>query len=121
VVADISDRVLVMYAGKAAEYGTTNEVFYRPMHPYTWGLMDSIPLHGMTEKSELCPIKGQPPSLVDVPSGCPFHPRCPYAKEICRTDVPEFRFIDGQHGASCHFAGEAGFTKDEMACAGVSA
>jgi oligopeptide transport system ATP-binding protein len=121
VVADIADRVLVMYAGKAAEYGTTQEVFYRPMHPYTWGLMDSIPLHGMTEKSELCPIKGQPPSLVDVPPGCPFHPRCPYVKDVCRTDVPEFRFIDGQHGAACHFAGEAGFTKDEMACAGVSA
>ncbi len=121
VVADISDRVLVMYAGKAAEYGATNEVFYRPMHPYTWGLMDSIPLHGMTEKSELCPIKGQPPSLVDVPSGCPFHPRCPYAKDICRTDVPAFRFIDGEHGAACHFAGEAGFTKTEMECAGVSA
>ena len=83
--------------------------------------MDSIPLHGMTEKSELCPIKGQPPSLVDVPSGCPFHPRCPYAKEICVREVPEFRFIDGQHGAACHFAGEEGFTTTELECAGVSA
>ena len=86
VVADMADRVLVMYAGKPVEYGTLDEVFCEPLHPYTWGLMDSIPRAGMSEKSELCPIKGQPPSLINVPSGCPFHPRCPYVKDVCRSE-----------------------------------
>jgi oligopeptide transport system ATP-binding protein len=111
VIADIADRVLVMYAGRPVEYGTLDEVFSGPLHPYTWGLMDSIPRAGMTEKSELCPIKGQPPSLIDVPSGCSFHPRCPYAKPVCTTDVPAFREVKGSHSASCHFAGQPGFVR----------
>jgi oligopeptide transport system ATP-binding protein len=114
VVADIADRILVMYAGRPVEYGNTSDVFYRPLHPYTWGLMDSIPTHNLVEKSELCPIKGQPPSLVNVPSGCAFHPRCPYAKDRCVTEVPAFRLVDGTHGAACHFAGDADF---QRACA----
>ena len=89
VVADMADNILVMYAGRMVEYGTTDEVFYSPAHPYTWGLMDSIPRPDAGEKEALCPIKGQPPSLVHVPSGCPFHPRCPYAQEVCRVEVPE--------------------------------
>jgi oligopeptide transport system ATP-binding protein len=109
VVADIADRILVMYAGRPVEYGTTDEVFYKPMHPYTWGLMDSIPTHNMTEKSELCPIKGQPPSLVNVPSGCAFHPRCPYATQRCKDEVPAYRVIEGTHGAACHYAGDPNF------------
>lgn len=121
VVADIADRILVMYAGRPVEFGTTDEVFYRPLHPYTWGLMDSIPAHDMTEKSELCPIKGQPPSLIDVPAGCAFSPRCPYAKERCFKEEPPFRTIDGTHAASCHFAGDVGFTHAKVASAGVSA
>jgi oligopeptide transport system ATP-binding protein len=121
VVADMADRILVMYAGRPVEYGTTDEVFYRPMHPYTWGLMDSIPRHDITEKSELCPIKGQPPSLVDVPAGCAFHPRCPYAKERCRVESPALREITAGHTAACHFAGEPGFARNDVACAGVSA
>ncbi len=120
VVADVADNVLVMYAGRPAEYGNVDEVYYRPLHPYTWGLMDSLPRTDMTEKSELCPIKGQPPSLIYVPSGCAFHPRCPYAQDICRTEVPEFKAVDGGHRASCHFAGQPGFTREEAACAGVS-
>jgi len=120
VVADMADRILVMYAGKAVEYGTVDEVFYTPSHPYTWGLIDSLPRHDMTEKGELCPIKGQPPSLIQVPPGCSFSPRCPYAKDICRTDIPESRSIDGLHVAACHFAGDPGFTRTEMACAGVN-
>jgi oligopeptide transport system ATP-binding protein len=121
VVADMADRILVMYAGRPVEFGTADEVFYQPLHPYTWGLMDSIPAHGVAEKAELCPIKGSPPSLIDVPSGCAFHPRCPYAKDVCHTDVPESRVIEGSHSAACHFAGESGFTRTEAACAGVSA
>ena len=111
VVSEIADRVLVMYAGRAAEQGPKSAVFRRPQHPYTWGLMDSIPRAGMDEKSELCPIKGQPPSLVDVPSGCPFHPRCPYVRERCRAEVPALRDVRGGHRASCHFAGEPGFAR----------
>jgi oligopeptide transport system ATP-binding protein len=111
VIADIADRVLVMYAGKPVEYGTLDQVFGEPQHPYTWGLMDSVPRAGMTEKSELCPIKGQPPSLIDVPSGCAFHPRCPYAQARCKTEVPAFRDILGEHRASCHFAGESWFSR----------
>jgi oligopeptide transport system ATP-binding protein len=120
VVADIADHVLVMYAGRPAEFGVAEDVFYKPAHPYTWGLLDSLPRHDVDEKSELCPIKGQPPSLVNVPSGCSFHPRCPYAKEICKTTVPPLREVGEGHRATCHFAGEPGFTRTEMACAGVS-
>jgi len=121
VVADMADRILVMYAGRAVEYGTVDEVFYRPMHPYTWGLMDSLPRHDMTEKGELCPIKGQPPSLIHVPAGCSFHPRCPYAKERCRIEEPPLRAVEGSHLAACHFAGDSDFSRDELECAGVSA
>jgi oligopeptide transport system ATP-binding protein len=121
VVADVADKVLVMYAGKPAEYGSTDSVFYKPMHPYTWGLMDSIPRHDITdEKSELCPIKGQPPSLIDAPVGCSFAPRCPYAKDVCRERTPLLRVIADGHSAACHFAGEPGFERDAVACAGVS-
>ena len=121
VVADMADRILVMYAGRAVEYGTVDEVFYTPLHPYTWGLMDSLPLRDMSEKGELCPIKGQPPSLIYVPSGCAFHPRCPYAQERCRIETPKLRNVEGAHQAACLFAGDVGFTREEMACAGVSA
>jgi oligopeptide transport system ATP-binding protein len=120
VVADIADRVLVMYAGRAVEYGTVGEIFDRPLHPYTWGLMDSLPVHGVAEKSVLCPIKGQPPSLVNVPSGCPFHPRCPHRQPICVSDVPPLRLIEGWHSSACHFSGEPGFERAESTCAGVS-
>jgi len=120
VVADMADRILVMYAGRPVEYGTADEVFYRPLHPYTWGLMDSIPRHDIQEKTELCPIKGQPPSLIDVPPGCSFSPRCPYAQEICFTDEPLFRNIEGNHGSACHFSGQDGFDRTVLACAGVT-
>jgi oligopeptide transport system ATP-binding protein len=111
VIADIADRVLVMYAGKPVEYGTLDEVFGDPQHPYTWGLMDSVPQAGMTEKSQLCPITGQPPSLIHVPSGCSFHPRCPYAQARCRTEVPALRDIRGGHSSACHFSGESWFSR----------
>ena len=78
--------------------------------------MDSLPEYAVDEKSTLCPIKGQPPSLINVPSGCAFHPRCPFAQPKCTIDVPAYRLIEGGHGAACHFAGDAGFTRTE-ACA----
>jgi oligopeptide transport system ATP-binding protein len=116
VVADMADNILVMYAGRPVEYGTVDEVFYEPLHPYTWGLMDSLPEYAVDEKSTLCPIKGQPPSLVNVPDGCAFHPRCPFAQDICFTDVPQYLLVRGNHGAACHFAGTEGFTRS-AACA----
>ena len=122
VVADIADHVLVMYAGKAVEYGSLDDVFYHPLHPYTWGLMDSLPRHDMTEKGVLCPIDGQPPSLVRVPAGCAFNPRCPYAQDVCRSDVPPLRTVREGHSAACHFAGDPGFDREQGAqCAGASA
>jgi oligopeptide transport system ATP-binding protein len=111
VIADIADRVLVMYAGKPVEYGTLDEVFSSPQHPYTWGLMDSVPRAGMSEKSALRPITGQPPSLIDVPAGCSFNPRCPYAKDRCRTELPELRIISGGHSSACHFSGDPEFRR----------
>ncbi|MCL4078884.1 ABC transporter ATP-binding protein [Coriobacteriia bacterium Es71-Z0120] len=120
VVADMADNVLVMYAGRPVEFGTADEVFYTPLHPYTWGLLDSLPRHDVSEKGELVPIVGQPPSLIDVPSGCAFHPRCPYAQDICRTQVPEYRAIEGGHGSACHFSTDQSFRRGTAARAEVA-
>ena len=83
VVADVADKIMVMYAGHPVEFGTADEIFYNPIHPYTWGLIRSIPKQVENEKEPLTPIHGNPPSLVNLPSGCPFSPRCPYATERC--------------------------------------
>jgi oligopeptide transport system ATP-binding protein len=111
VVADMADDVMVMYGGKQVEYGSADDVFYRPLHPYTWGLLDSLPRHDIDEKGTLLPIEGQPPSLIDVPSGCAFHPRCPYARERCVVEVPELREFEGSHRVACHFSGDEGFVR----------
>jgi oligopeptide transport system ATP-binding protein len=120
VVADMADKIMVMYAGKAVEIGSTDQVFYNPLHPYTWGLMDSLPRHDVSRKEELCPIKGQPPSLVNVPQGCPFNPRCPYATDACRAELPGLREIEPGHCVACLRAGEPGFERSVVECAGVS-
>jgi len=80
VVAELADDILVMYAGRAVEYGPASEVFSRPRHPYTWGLLGSVPRWDRERTERLAPIPGSPPSLINVPSGCPFHPRCGYAE-----------------------------------------
>jgi oligopeptide transport system ATP-binding protein len=116
VVADMADKVMVMYAGKQVEYGTADQVFYQPLHPYTWGLLDSLPRHDLDEKGELCPITGQPPSLIDVPSGCAFHPRCPHAKDICRAKIPPLVQIAEGHSSACHFSSDPEFRRDKVAC-----
>lgn len=121
VVADITDKVLVMYAGKPMEVGTADDVFYRPLHPYTWGLYDSLPRHDVSEKGSLSPIQGQPPSLIDVPPGCAFNPRCPYAQEICRVKTPSLVTVQEGHQAACHFAGDAAFEGSRTHGAGVTA
>jgi oligopeptide/dipeptide ABC transporter ATP-binding protein len=106
VIAGVADRVLVMYAGKVVESGTVESVLLHPAHPYTRGLIASMPRVAQ-ETRRLVRIAGQPPSLVDVPSGCAFHPRCPFARlpDPCTSAVPELRSIaqDGHH-AACHFS-----------------
>jgi peptide/nickel transport system ATP-binding protein/oligopeptide transport system ATP-binding protein len=83
VVADIADRVLVMYGGRLVEQGTVDEIFYNPQHPYTWGLLGSVPRIDAEPGSRLPAIGGQPPSLSAIPEGCPFRPRCPHAFDQC--------------------------------------
>ncbi|HST47125.1 dipeptide ABC transporter ATP-binding protein [Jatrophihabitans sp.] len=103
VVAGFADRVMVMYAGKAVELATVDDVFYAPRMPYTMGLLGSIPRMDVEEKEPLIPIEGTPPSLVNLPSGCPFRPRCPLAVDVCRTTEPELVDTDRpQHRAACH-------------------
>ena len=108
VVAGVSDRVLVMYAGRQAEIGTVDEIFYETRHPYTLGLLASLPrLDENADGARLHRIKGQPPSLIFVPPGCAFHPRCEFAQlpEPCATEVPALRPIDSLgHKTACHFA-----------------
>jgi oligopeptide/dipeptide ABC transporter ATP-binding protein len=88
VVADIADRVIVMYAGRVVEQGTLDEIFYDPQHPYTWGLLGSIPLLDSDKADRLPAIPGQPPSLMNPPEGCAFRPRCPHAFEKCKQVPP---------------------------------
>jgi oligopeptide/dipeptide ABC transporter ATP-binding protein len=109
VVAGVADRVMVMYAGRAVETSVVDEIFYHPRHPYTIGLMASLPrLDASGGRSErLYRIKGQPPSLIFLPTGCPFHPRCEFAltPEPCATIRPELELVDhvyGRHMAACH-------------------
>jgi peptide/nickel transport system ATP-binding protein len=102
VVAEHCDNIMVMYAGKAAEFGNTDDIYYKPLHPYTWGLLSSIPRLDEEKQERLNPIRGLPPSLILVPPGCAFHPRCPYRFEPCDRDVPALLPVDGHHAAACH-------------------
>jgi oligopeptide/dipeptide ABC transporter ATP-binding protein len=105
VVAELADEVLVMYAGKPVEMSDRRTIYYRPHHPYTKGLLESIPSSAAIEEgSRLKPIKGSPPSLINLPSGCSFHPRCPYVMDICLTDVPPLYPVGGEilHRSACH-------------------
>jgi oligopeptide/dipeptide ABC transporter ATP-binding protein len=107
IVAEMCDRVLVMYAGHIVERGTVETIFRAPRHPYTIGLMNSLPK--LTEDEEwLEPITGAPPSLIDLPPGCPFHPRCFLAREKCRQENPPLAPVDGGagHASACHFSDE---------------
>jgi oligopeptide transport system ATP-binding protein len=108
LIAELADRVIVMYAGKVVEVGDVNTIFASPRHPYTVGLMDSLPK--LTAEEEwLRPIPGQPPSLISRPPGCPFHPRCflSQGRARCREEEPLLRPIDeSAHLTACHFAEE---------------
>ncbi|MGM8366368.1 ABC transporter ATP-binding protein [Virgibacillus sp. W0181] len=102
VVANHADRVAVMYAGHLVETGKVEEVFRNPAHPYTVGLMESLPTLNKNT-SRLVPIKGSPPNLLTPPKGCPFHPRCPIAKDICRQELPELTEVASGRESACHF------------------
>jgi oligopeptide transport system ATP-binding protein len=102
VVAEVADRVVVMYAGREVESGAITPVYHSPAHPYTIGLMDSLPRPDVhTER--LHPIKGAPPDLLAIPRGCPFHPRCPYAQARCRQEEPELSPVGEGRFSACHF------------------
>ncbi|HET6186298.1 MAG TPA: ABC transporter ATP-binding protein [Trebonia sp.] len=111
VVAELSDDILVMYAGRVAEYGSAADIFGRPDHPYTWGLLSSMPRMDREKTTRLVPIPGTPPSLIRVPPGCPFHPRCRYTEVVggqrCETEVPPLReAVTPGHAAACHLTAE---------------
>ncbi|MFF4041907.1 ABC transporter ATP-binding protein [Streptomyces sp. NPDC001816] len=110
VVAEIADDVLVMYGGRCVERGPVGEIFDQPQHPYTWGLLGSMPRIDRETADRLIPVKGQPPSLINVPSGCAFHPRCPYADlpkgNVTRTVRPELQQVEGGHWSACHLSAE---------------
>ena len=106
VVKHISNRVGVMYLGSLVELADKDEIYENPQHPYTKALMAAIPKPDPTQRSSMEAIHGEIPSNVNVPSGCKFHPRCPYAKDICKTQEPAAKEIKPGHVVLCHFGGE---------------
>jgi peptide/nickel transport system ATP-binding protein len=107
VVAEFVDDILVMYGGKCVEYGAVNEVFYEPQHPYTWGLLSSVTRLDRVRQERLKPISGSPPSLINIPDGCAFHPRCPYEPQTGgkgSTVVPELVDAGKGHLVRCHLS-----------------
>ncbi|KUN30823.1 MULTISPECIES: ABC transporter ATP-binding protein [Streptomyces] len=102
VVADVADRIAVMYAGRIVETAPVHDLYKAPAHPYTRGLLDSIPRLDHKGR-QLYAIKGLPPNLTHIPPGCSFHPRCPMARDVCRTDEPPLYEVSDERGSACHF------------------
>jgi len=122
VVAETCDNVVVMYAGRPVEHTTVQRTFQDPKHPYTWGLLHSIPKL-YERKERLIPIEGQPPNLIDLPPGCSFAPRCPFAMEICvKADPPDYE-VGPNHAARCFLHSEHATDEDRRAAttAGLAA
>jgi peptide/nickel transport system ATP-binding protein len=105
VLANIADRVGIMYAGKIIEEAKVEAIFEQPLHPYTQYLINSLPKFGDKEMRESAP--GAPPSLVDLPTGCAFHPRCRFAMAVCREEVPVCQSVGDQHRVACWLMQEA--------------
>jgi oligopeptide transport system ATP-binding protein len=105
VVADVADRIAVMYAGQIVEQADVFELYEKPCHPYTLGLLNSIPRMDL-KGQELNTIKGLPPNLTRIPPGCPFNPRCPMAQDICRVEDPPLLALSPTRSSACHFAEE---------------
>lgn len=104
VHANVADRIGIMYAGKIVEEATTGTIFGNPLHPYTQYLINSLPKFG--DKTPRESVPGSPPSLADLPSGCPFHPRCPHALDICKKQMPNLINLDTNHKVACWLVGE---------------
>jgi peptide/nickel transport system ATP-binding protein len=107
IVAEVADETLVMYSGQVMEQGSTEQVFEAPQHPYTWGLLSSVTGLNRPRRDRLAAIPGSPPSLIAVPSGCPFHPRCPYESQtggLAGHTRPELREASAGHWVACHLA-----------------
>jgi oligopeptide/dipeptide ABC transporter ATP-binding protein len=122
LIAELADRVVVMYAGRVVEIGDVYTIFDAPRHPYTIGLMNSLARVDI-DKTRLEPIPGQPPSLISLPPGCAFHPRCVHSqgREVCRTEVPALRATDAggaEHRSACHFFEELASVRSPIVAAG---
>ncbi len=115
VIAGMAHRTLVMYAGKPVEVGSTDQVFYEPRMPYTAGLLGSIPSLDGERDGRLRPIGGTPPSLISLPVGCPFSPRCPLATDVCREREPELTTTEDGHLAACHHSDRLAAAEDATA------
>ena len=102
VIASMCSRILVMYGGQICEQGTVREIFYEPRHPYTWGLLRSIPKLTERKDEKLIPINGTPPDMLKPPKGCPFAPRCPYAMPVCRQYLAPMTQLGETHNCACH-------------------
>ena len=100
-IAALCSRVIVMYAGKIVEQGTVADIFHNHQHPYTWGLLQSVPRLDAAHKQKLAVIDGQPPDLLHRPAGCPFHPRCHRAMMICANRYPDVTEISASHYVNC--------------------
>jgi oligopeptide transport system ATP-binding protein len=101
VVADIADEIMVMYGGNMVEKGKTQDIFFNPKHPYTRGLLNSVPNPDNLVKERLIPIEGQPPDLLNLPKGCPFSPRCPNTMKICLMENPDLMEFDNGQMSRC--------------------
>lgn len=106
VVKHVCDRVIVMYVGKIVESGSTDDIFFRPKHPYTAALMSAVPVADPHLRSGMVPLEGDVPSPANPPSGCYFHPRCPFAVDVCASEPPSLEEIGPDHFVSCHRARE---------------
>jgi oligopeptide/dipeptide ABC transporter ATP-binding protein len=106
VATYIADRIAIMYLGKIFEIGPAHDVAFNSYHPYTQALISAVPSGNPTVKRRSDSLKGEPPSPINVPSGCAFHPRCPFAQEVCLRKIPKDRDMGNGHFVSCHFAGE---------------
>ncbi|MFD2348403.1 ABC transporter ATP-binding protein [Nonomuraea ferruginea] len=102
VVADVADKIAVMYGGRIVENASVHDIYKAPAHPYTKGLLESIPRVDL-KGQDLYAIKGLPPNLLDMPTGCAFHPRCPYRQDNCVTDSPPLYEISGTRNSACHY------------------
>lgn len=117
VVAEVADRVAVMYAGKVVESGTVNEIYENPKHPYTLGLLQSVPRLEIVETERLVPIEGAPPDLFSPPKGCPFAERCPYTMEVCIEHMPKIESISKTHHVSCWLNDPRALKQNDHICA----